>query len=49
MNRCTYIIQQWYYIIFHLCCYIEADHAIDIPDSEADQFISMKKWFAKYV
>jgi len=27
----------------------EADHAIDIPDSEADQFISMKKWFAKYV
>lgn len=29
--------------------YPDADHAIDIPDSESDQFISMKKWFAQYI
>lgn len=29
--------------------YPEADHAIDKPNSEADQFISMKLWFERFL
>jgi hypothetical protein len=29
--------------------YREADHAIDKPNAEADQWISIKNWFDKYL
>lgn len=29
--------------------YPEADHAIDRPNSEADQFIAMKLWFERFL